>query len=163
MSKYNIINMETGEVLRSVEEPPAYLNVGEFLVESLAGATTTLEGAILLTNEKTREEIALGYVKDGTTYGLSETDQLNYNSVVSLVNMGAETVTIHGSTETDRYIELSLSNAEAKVFFSEIFSYVESILNKYRLVKKSIYAAENENEIMQILEDNGITNVPEEV
>jgi hypothetical protein len=131
---YSAVEIETGRVIERYEIPPESIPSGTVLIQDSEDEKTI---AISLINEFAAKEISLGYVDDnGVLFGLSEHDQLNYTAASSVVNMGAESITVTGETRDDKYFNIVLTNDEARVFFSNLFSHVESILNKYREIKK---------------------------
>jgi hypothetical protein len=133
---YNLIELGTGAIIESYDNPPTSIPSGTFLVQD---TPPPKEAATNRINELAKEEISLGYIdENGVLFGLSETDQLNYTSMSSLVNMGAEQIVVIGETADDKYYEVVFSSAEAKEFFASIFSHVESILSKYRGYKRQI-------------------------
>lgn len=147
--------MTTQETIREVMELPDVLGPDEFVVQ--AEEVLDLNAAIDAVNLAATAEIEKGFTyTNGVVFGLSITDQLNYNSIATVVNMGADSVTIHGALNGDLYHEVTFTSAEAEAFFAAIFAYVEDILTKYRNIKKLLLVAD-ELEISQILEDHGIT------
>lgn len=152
---YKIVNIDTDEVLREVETPPSDLGKNEILIEV---SKSGYEMAIETVNKAARNEILDGYLDStGVKYGLSETDQLNYTASAAMAGLGYPEIEVIGEFNGDRYYKTVLSNAEAKVFFGNIFSYVASILKKYRDIKSQVYTAiENGEDPYSILKEAGI-------
>jgi hypothetical protein len=111
-------------------------------------------------NEAQRNEILSGYDYQGVHYDLTETDQLNYNSIMNIVNSGEPEVTIYGETDTDKYHGTVFTNEEASVFLKSMFSHVAAIIERHRAIKKALTEA-NEEDYEQILIDSGISHAEE--
>ena len=151
---YKIIDIETQEVLREVADLPVSIASNEFVVQ---GETiTSIGSAVNAVNIAAHTKILEGFTyTNGVKFSLSELDQLNYNSVATMVNMGAESIVLHGSLNDELYHEVTFTNAEASTFFVAIFAYVSGILSEYRDIKKLLLASPEEG-IDQILQDASI-------
>lgn len=152
---YQIIDVNTQEVLRDVESPPTSIGNNEFVVQVMKVAVPLVD-AIAKVNTSAERKISDGYTyTNGVLFGLSITDQLNYNSVASILNMGAESVTLFGELNGEKYYSVVMDAAAAALFFSSLFAYVDNILGEHRAVKKLLTEASVED-IEQILLDAGI-------
>jgi hypothetical protein len=147
---YNIVDIDTGAVIERLDAPPETIPQNTVLVQDSQDQKTMATTRI---NELASSEIALGYIdENGILFGLSKADQLNYTATASIVNMGTEEITIIGELGTEKYHEVTMENDTAKAFFEVLFSYVSSILSKYRGFKKRILEADDA-EVEGILEE----------
>lgn len=152
MNKYKIINIITQEEVCSTDILPETVGVDEFVVENVEDMKQAVIDQI---NKAASKEILEGFIYNDVIYDMSHTDQLNYTSASSLVNMGAENIEIVGKTAESDMHKTIFTNSEAKIFFGQMFAYVAGILSKYRDVKINILAT-SEEQYSQILEDSGL-------
>ncbi len=152
---YNITDINTGEIIEQVTELPPFLPPHLFPVQIVENA---LEMFLDEVRTHQQAELEKGYIDNGVTFGLSEVDQLNYNSIMNLVNAGESAIEVYGSTDTERYHKVTMDNATASAFFKAIFSHVAGILSAHRDVKILLETAQPE-EYEQILIDNGIRTI----
>lgn len=138
---YKAIDIYTGEVILTSKEMPVYVPKNSTII--FEEDMESINDYIAKLNEFASEEIGRGYTtEDGILFSMSSTDQLNYTAAASLVNMGADKITITGEKDGDKYYEVSLTAEEAKALFEKMFTHVKNILSKYRNYKKTILNAD---------------------
>ena len=145
---YRIVDEATNEILDEVSEPPIYLPPGTILVQD---SLDIAKFAIEEVNNMAKSEIVSGYIHDGVRYTLSETDQLNYIGMLSLIESSDFDIQFTGEIPGNKYHPITMSSDDAKVLISSMFSYISDVLSLYRAIKGRIASSGSDSDVSEIV------------